>query len=699
MAYPQKNDARATYWLRKIEHSTQCLKWELEAGDRIRQMYENYPTTMREEVLDDTDRNVGMRADHDNTSRIKPSVVFAWIDQSIANQMFREPTYRVKPKTKEAVAGVNTVSKVINHITKDAGQKEQDKRVLLDAYCYPYGIKKLGWTDYKDDEDPSPSDLADLVIDDAEEENLFLGVGTLTVVTEDQDQDAHIALHTELLSDDSIEDDIKENVIGPHIDEHEAIRDGVVYEEAHSDVWEDAPFGIRWDPLDFRFDPMSTDGLKDARWIAFRSVRTLDEVRSNPNYRNTADLQPSTRLEKAPDQDPVLGANPDDDDFGVVVLWEIWARRYPVARGKRRNLLIVIAEEGANGQPLDPSLPTGRIIRYSDEWPYKRLRDYPAQLLAFHKSPRGWVSRPMLHMAGADNIQALVNEMLDSYLFTMRKQKNVMFYDSDIFTEEQVEIALQTPKDMAIGVQGLSRAQGQSVMALPFVAISGQKENFIGTMMELFNQTAGTPGPGGGDEETATEAAINERRTTAREALRSDELEAFQVGTAEAMWALYTQYMAGQEVAIDPDADEWATVEGDIVRGDYRFEIDVASHATALAIERKQWMDLLNLMAGIAPTAMQMGLPPPNLPWLAEQLMIRGYEIADPEQVWPAIGQEGVSGAGIQGQAGLGVPAGAPAPVPPAGGNGTTQPGPAVPGLYSAPTPTESGIMGNAQQI
>jgi hypothetical protein len=382
-----------------------------------------------------------------------------------------------------------------------------------------------------------------------------------------------------------------------------------------------------------------------------------------------------------------------DDDFGVVVLWEVWARRFSVVRGKRQNLLVVIAEQEGEGGSR------GTILRHDSEWPYKRLKGYPGKLLCFHRSPEGWVSKPMLHMAGADNIQSLVNEQLDSFLATMRKQKNIIFYDSNVFTTEQVELALGANRDMAIGVQGLSQAQGNPVMALPFVSISGQKEQLIQQMMELFNTVAGTPGPGydTGDE-TATEAAINERRTTAREAMRSDEYEQFQVETAESFWALHTQFLAGEEFPIDPDADQWAKIEGDVVRGSYRFRVDVASHATAQAIERKQWMDLLNLMSGIAPTAMQMGMPPPNLPWLAEQLLVRGYEIPNPEEVWPAIGQQGVPpqmGAMPPGAPGM-APGG---PVAPPGGNGVPTPGPAVPSQYNAPVPTQSGIMADAARV
>ena len=689
MAYPTKNPDRATFWLQRVEHSGECLKEYYEAGDRIRRMYENWATTEREELLEESDLG------GENIGRIKPSVVFQWIDQSIANQVFREPTFRIRGKTKESVDGAPVVGKVVNHWFQQTKQKEQDKRVLLDAYCYPFGVKKTGFTQNADEE-RKLSELSDLVFDDAEEENLFLAIGDPTVVTEDQDQGAHITEHEKLMAEDDIDDDIKENVIAPHIEEHVAIRDGVVFEEAHENVEEDQPYGLRHDPKWFRFDPTSSDGLRDAGWIAFGFERRLSDVQANPNYKNTRDLKPTGRLVNAPERLRPWDDDPDDDDFGMIVLWEVWARRFPVAPGKRRNLLIVIAEQqGDDGS-------TGKILRHDDEWPYKRLKSFPAKLLCFHKSPVGWVSRPMLHMAGADNIQALVNEMLDSYLSTMRKQKNIIFYDSDIFTGEQVEDALQTPKDGAVGVQGLSKAQGQPIITLPFTAISGQKTDLISTMLELFNLTAGTPGPGLGtdSDETATEAAINERRATAREAMRSDEYEQFQIETAEDFWALHTQYLADQEFPIDAEANEWATVEGDVVRGSYRFEIDVASHATALAIERKQWMDLLNLMAGIAPTAVQLGMPPPNLPWLAEQLMVRGYEIPNPEEVWPAIGQE----AGVGGLAGAppGVPGGAPgfpAQVPGNGGvPGPPTPGPAQPAAFQAPVPRVSGIAADAEQ-
>jgi thiamine pyrophosphate-dependent acetolactate synthase large subunit-like protein len=37
--------------------------------------------------------------------------------------------------------------------------------------------------------------------------------------------------------------------------------------------------------------------------------------------------------------------------------------------------------------------------------------------------------------------------------------------------------------------------------------------------------------------------------------------------------------------------------------------------------------------------SVQQGMPPPNLPKIAEQLLVRGYDVMNPEELWPAIEQ------------------------------------------------------------
>ena len=681
MAYPTRNKDRATFWLRKIDFSTKVLEPFFRIKDRITDLYENEATSLREQTLDGSDLG------NENISRFKPSPTFAWIDQSIANLLFRNPKFRVRPKKVGSIEGANTVSNVVNYWMEETNQKKHDKRVLLDAYLGPFGVKKEGW-DADPEAEQTLSDMTDLVFDDPEEENLYLGIGEAVKVMDDQDHEMHIRSHQELLKDPEIDDEIKDNVIQPHMDEHEDVQNAESSEPS-IDVRRNQPFGIWVKAEDFRFDPTADDVPDGCQWIAFRSIRTLDQVRANPNYNRTAvnNLKPTTRLDGAPERDAFITPRAEDDDFGVVIIWEIWARGFPVSRNKRKDLLVVIAEQGDSAGNPQSSTGSGVVLRHDETWPYKRLRSYPVKVLSFLKSSRQWLQKPILALAGADNMHQLSNEMYDSMLSVIRKQKNIIMYDSDIINQEDMELALRSPQDLTIAVPNLRQGGGAAVVPFPFLQFTVEKMNFLELARRNYYETAGTPSATGSeDADTATEAAIRERRTTAREALRADELEVYQIGTAEDFWALHTQFRPEEEILVDPNVGEVADVTDDVVRGQYRFEIDVSSQATALAIERKQWLDLLNILSGMVPVAMQAGQPPPNLPKVVEQLLIRGYEISNPEEFWPAVGQ-----------AQQGNPQALQGIMQAAGGG--SQPGPLDPALFSDPVPSEANIGGAAHTL
>ena len=623
MAYPEEREARAEWWKRKLDHAETVMAPYINLGKRMQTLYENGAITVRESYLDSLHGNV------DPTARAKPSLGYGYIEQATANSNARDPVFRVEPMNKMAVDGAPSVGKVLNHYWKVTGQRHQDMRVMRDAYCL-YGVKKEGWTASLAEErgQASQSDLTDLIVDDPTEENLWLSAGEPTKVLEHQDHAEHRAKHKELLEnpDDLSEEAIE--VIREHDKEHRLFQEEGAPDN-HVDIQREAPYGVRWPFEDFRMDPYSTDGLRDARWIAFKVTKPIDEVKNNRRFYTEAraQLEPTGRAEHAPE--PMFG----EDDFGMVTYWEIWARNFAISSRRRMNLLTVVAEQAGSRWSL---------LRH-EAWPYKRLENYPAKLLTFNQGiKKTWFSKPFLIMAGIDNVQGLMDEVLDAILSTTRKQKNIVLYDSEIVGEEEATAAVRGAGDQLIGIPGLASAGANAVVPLNLLEIRNDGMQLVDTLLSMFDRAAGPLQPGGAsnDSDTATEEAINERKITAREGLRDDLFEEYQMEVAQDFWALHTQYQPDTEFLIDEKAREYSTITGDVVKGQYRFEIDVSSRATAQALERRQWGELLQQSMQLVEVSSVMGLPPPNLPKIFEQYLARGWDIKNPEDLWPAIGME-----------------------------------------------------------
>ena len=177
-------------------------------------------------------------------------------------------------------------------------------------------------------------------------------------------------------------------------------------------------------------------------------------------------------------------------------------------------------------------------------------------------------------------------------------------------------------------------------MPLPFLEISSDKQALIQLLQQVFDRSAGTPQPVQmpGDA-TATESSIMERRNTSRENRRSALLSEFQVRKARKMWQLDTQYRPQKLFMLDKNADKFVTITSEMARGEYLFSMDVTSHSTSLAVERSQWMDLLNLFAGLTPVMIQAFGMPPNLPELARRLLVRGFNEHVVEELLPMLEQ------------------------------------------------------------
>jgi hypothetical protein len=686
--YPSGGRERVEFWQQRINHAAERMKPYFAASDILVKQYANEATTDRERDY----------AQDPQSSRVKASLIFGWIDQSIANLLERHPHFSIKPLSPEAAQGNRVVEAVSNYWYRETDQLRQDERILLDAFLTPYGVKKLGWS----------TDIEQRVFDlvqepeadfgnDVENDLLALLSGTRTRVTNEQDHEVHIETKTRFLQQPG--EDMPEEIVGiieDNVDMHRRMQDRPQPDPNTTIHWE-SPFGQRWKPQHFFVDPLAQDGIKDAQWIAFKSVRRLEDVKMNPNYNHTQDLKGNTR----PDDAPVPTGSEDmrsEDDFGLVTLYEVWARDFPLSNSKRKNCLIVFAE--GHDKPL----------REEEEWPYSTLEDFPVEVLCFTSTINEWFAKPTLSMAGGDNIQTLSNEILDSFLYVTRKQKNVILYDPDVVESDTIDNLIIAPDMSAHPVRGLSGHSGAAVQALNLGRVQGEKGELLSLMQSLFDRAAGTPQPVSLSVDSATEASIIERRTTAREARRGNLLAEFQVRTARKFWQMTTQFRPEKLFLVHPQAGEWAAVDEEIVKGEYRFTVDVSSGAQALALERKNWSDVLNLFSGLAGLFQQLYGPEamPNLQKIAERLLVRGFNEMSPEEILPGLATQGGEEpnspemqAQIQ-QMLTGTPGEAPTEGPTTEGPPTetesgARAGAALPRQFRDPLPSGAAIQGSAQ--
>jgi len=638
--YPDTEEERVAYWQNQIAYSQQKAKPLFEACEVLQKQYYNEASTDREATEGDD-------YDEEHIRRTKSGLIFGWIDQSIANMLDRAPVFKVHPQNRNAAERLDkedpqslsyaqAVEKVVNYRYRETNQLRVDERIVLDAFLNPYGVAKLGYT--LDTEELRNEVVLELegaleADEDPEEENTLLAIGQpLRVETTNDHQfhlDSHKALRSEIKAQFKIAKTPKSDrtpileAISNHIKLHEQYLNRSE-PSANTNVRRGAPYAVRWRPDMFLTDPFSEEGPNDARWIAFGWELPLAEVQANPGYKNTADIEPS-RYADAPQYDE---GEEVEDGFDVVRGWEIWARNFPVAPGKFRNLLITIVE----GSDV--------FIQEEEEWPYDRMDNYPVEVVSYHTGLNSWYHLPTLLLGGGDTVQALINEILDSFLSTIRKQKNVWLVDPKLgINKTVIADMLDAPDGSVIEVPGLGeRGASNAILALPFQQVPNEKNEMMALLQQMFDRSVGTPQPVAMPRvDTATEASIMERRNTSRENRRSALLTEFQVRKARKMLQMDLQYLPDQLFFIDRSASSFVEITPEMARGEYWTTMDVTSHASAINVERKQLMDLLNLFTGMTPLMVESFGLPPNIPELARRILVRGFNEETVEELLPML--------------------------------------------------------------
>jgi len=609
--YPQEPESRLAFWQGMISRAEKYFDPYFAVSRRLSRIYENQATSWRESLAEEEALS--------EEGRTKANLVFGFVDQSIANMLDRDPVFSVAPESPVSVSGVPVVQSVVNHWYSRTDQFRQDHRCLLDAFLAIWGVKKIGWNTKFEEEEDTTETLADMVIDNPLEENMWFLDGTPMKVMEDQNHEGHIESHMLLIEDPTVENELKEAIIWPHIRKHEKMRQVGMSPDGNSTIKFDAPFGKRWKFDEFLIDPDATDGLSDAKWIAFKVKKPLYDVVAKFGEDATEGLIPNAENKMSRwDKDLSSGQYKSHD---IVEYWEIWARDFPVSATKRVNKIICIA------------IGHDKILDETDEWPFENIDDYPCELLSFQSGTDTWFNFPSLTLSGGDNIQKLTNEILDAMLSVIRKQKNLIAYDPEFVTEREIQDALRSPDMSVVRIERLVESQGRAFQPIEFGKIQGDQNFFLNTSHNLFDRSNGTPTPQNNRTmETATEVSAFEKRNTAREDKRMNLFKDFQVRTAEKFWKLHAEFKPAKQFLIDPRIGEWVSVGDDIIRGEYRFRMDISSRKVSESIERQDLQNIFNLLVGVTPTFIQLGLPIPNLPEVLRLVLERGFKIQDVER-------------------------------------------------------------------
>ena len=345
---------------------------------------------------------------------------------------------------------------------------------------------------------------------------------------------------------------------------------------------EDNPFVERVSPHDIFVDPEATS-LHDARWIAQRIVRTIEEVKADKHYdaraRNAVKPDAATRF----GEDDKRNRRPSTEDVDCqrVTVWEF----YDLAS----DTLCIFSKMG------EEMLVGPKPIPFATGHPFVMLRNYevPDQFY------------PMGDLEALEPLQHEINMLRTQMQQARRKYARKYLYKESSFDATGVQ-ALQSDRDnVFVPVADENLHLSEVIAPLPALGLPADMYNFSTIVENDMGTVSGVSEYQRGQvpetRRTATEAAIISDSVNARAADKLALIELAIAKVARKVIAVAQQYTTEDQVARVVGKENsvvWVPYTREDIEGEFDFEVEAGSTQPLNETVRRQTIQaLMNALA------------------------------------------------------------------------------------------------------
>jgi hypothetical protein len=339
---------------------------------------------------------------------------------------------------------------------------------------------------------------------------------------------------------------------------------------------EDRPFVERVSPFDIYVDPEATS-MRDARWIAQRVVRDLEEAKRDKRYRPVA--------RKELKSDSAVKWHVEDSRYFVkgeadrVTVWEF----YDIARGE-----VSVFANGGDHFLVDP-----QPMPYPFGVPFVMLRNYDV--------PDSFY--PIGDLEAIEPLQRELNETRSAMVLARQLDIPKFFYRRAAFTPNALEALRSKRPWTAIPIEDDTPFE-DLIMPVPRNEASPQLYQHSEQVEADIDLVSGVSEYQRGQtpeiRRTATEASIIQDNANARAAEKLDVIENAFSEVARMVVQLAQTYMTGEQAArhTNTKGDEvlWSFTADDI-EGEFDFEVEAGStQPRNETFRRQQAMQMMNVL-------------------------------------------------------------------------------------------------------
>jgi len=501
------------------------------------------------------------------------NLAFSTVNVIAPSVSVNHPKVVVSPNQPEDQDRAAFVEAVVNHMWRHHDYQTPFKRAVKDFLIFGHGWVKVGWQFLEQERTLAEAERSEMMTEAQGEVDAFAMMNPL--------------LAAELPTETDIAASLPETAMT---------------------IVEDQPFVERVSPYDIFVDPEATS-LDDARWIAQRIIRPLDEAQRDKRYK------PSAR--KRLDADASTSAGYDDRndverylfDEERVIVYEF----YDIAE----NTMSVCSQSG------DEFLVDPVPMPYAYGQPFVMLRNYdvPDQFY------------PIGDLEAIQSLQEELDKTRTQLVNARKRYARKYLYHERSFGPEGRE-ALESDEDgRLVPVVDENKPLSEVVMPMPQIPLSADVYNVSAIIEQDINMVSGVSEYARGQmpeiRRTATEASIIADAGNARAADKLAIVELALSHIARRVVQVMQQYMTGEQmarVATTGGGNLFITYTRDDITGEYDFAIEAGSTQPMNdTIRKNQAVNLLNAMAPLVGTVI-------NPAELAKHVLQQGFDIKDPEK-------------------------------------------------------------------
>jgi hypothetical protein len=506
---------------------------------------------------------------------IAVNLAFSTVNVIAPSVSINHPKIVVSPTLEQDSDRATFVEAVINYMWRHHDFRKPFRRSIKDFLIFGHGWLKVGWNFVEQERS-----LGDTERDELAEDALF-------------EADLFGAQNPDLAGSLPSEEDMLAMV-----------------PQTRMMVVEDQPFLERISPFDMFVDPEATC-MEDAKWVAQRVVRRLEDAKTDKNYkpsarkRLTADAmlypmyESSDRLER---EQFLL----EEERVGIYEYYDIADNTMSVSTLTGDEFLV------------DP-IP----MPYAYGQPFVMIRNYDVPDYFY----------PMGDLEAIESLQLELDKTRSQMVNARKRYARKYLYHERSFGPEGRE-ALESDQDgRLVPVVDENKPLSEVVVPMPQTPLSPEIYNMSSIIEEDIYTVSGVSEYARGQfpeiRRTATEASLIADAGNARAA---DKLAIVELGighVARRIIQLMQQFMTGEQVArvVGRGGESlFVTYTRDDIVGEYDYSVEGGStQPTNDTVRKQQAVSLLNAMGPLVGTVID-----PTA--LARHVLQRGFDIKDPDK-------------------------------------------------------------------